>query len=53
MAEKQGQDFMLPALEKEEMNVKYHLRKNIDKLRSRVNTIEREMKNRRYATQTL
>lgn len=52
-AEKQGQDFMLPALEKEEMNVKYHLRKNIDKLRSRVNTIEREMKNRRYATQTL
>ena len=26
------------------MNVKYHLRKNIDKLRSRVNTIEREMK---------
>ena len=53
MAEKQGQDWIIPSLEKEEMNVKYHLRKNIDKLRSRVNTIEREMKNRRYATQTV
>lgn len=52
MAEKQGQDWIIPSLEKEEMNVKYHLRKNIDKLRSRVNTLEREMKNRRYATQT-
>jgi len=53
MAEKQGQDWILSSLEKEEMNVRYHLRKNIDKLRGRVNTIEREMKNRRYATQTL
>jgi len=53
MAEKQGQDWIIPSLEKEEMNVKYHLRKNIDKLRSRVNTLEREMKNRRYATQTV
>ncbi len=52
MAEKQGQDWIIPSLEKEEMNIKYHLRKNIDKLRSRVNTLEREMKNRRYATQT-
>jgi hypothetical protein len=51
-AEKQGHDWIIPSLEKEEMNVKYHLRKNIDKLRSRVNTLEREMKNRRYATQT-
>lgn len=49
MAEKQGQDWIIPSLEKEEMNVKYHLRKNIDKLRGRVTTLEREMKNRRYA----
>jgi hypothetical protein len=47
MAEKQGQDWIVPSLDKEEMNVKYHLRKSIDKLRGRVNTLEREMKNRR------
>jgi chaperonin cofactor prefoldin len=47
MAEKQGQDWIISSLDKEEMNVKYHLRKNIDKLRGRVNTLEREMKNRR------
>ena len=49
IAEKQGHDWIIPSLEKEEMNIKYHLRKNIDRLRNRVNTLEREMKNRRYA----
>lgn len=49
MVEKTGRDYMIPSLEREEMNIKYHLRKNIDRLRSKVNTIEREMKNRRYA----
>jgi hypothetical protein len=53
MAEKQGDDWLIPSLEKEELNVKYHLRKNIDKLRARVNTLEREMKNRRNVTQTV
>lgn len=51
MAEKQGQDWIIPSLDKEEMNLKYHLRKNIDRLRSRVNTLEREMKNRRNVVQ--
>lgn len=51
MAEKQGQDWIIPSLDKEEMNVKYHLRKNIERLRSRVNTLEREMKNRRNVVQ--
>lgn len=50
MAEKSGNYNVIPNLEKKEMNIKYHLRKNIDKLRSRVNTIEREMKNRRNVT---
>jgi len=49
MAEKQGHDWIIPSLDKEEMNIKYHLRKNIDRLKNRVNTLEREMKNRRYA----
>jgi len=49
MAEKQGQDWLIPSLEKEEINVRYHLRKNIDRVRSRVTSLEREMKNRRHA----
>ena len=53
MAEKQGEDWIIPALDREEINVKHHLRKNIDKLKSRVNTLEREMKNRRNVTQTV
>ena len=53
VAEKQGEDWIIPALEREEINVKHHLRKNIDKLKGRVNTLEREMKNRRNVTQTV
>ena len=49
IAERQGESDSLATLDRKEMNVKYHLRKNIDRVRSRVNTIEREMKNRRYA----
>jgi succinate dehydrogenase flavin-adding protein (antitoxin of CptAB toxin-antitoxin module) len=48
-AEKQGNDQALSDWEKKEMNIKYHLRKNIEKLRSKVNVLEKEMKNRRYA----
>lgn len=53
IAEKQGESNVLAILDKKEMNIKYHLRKNIDRLRSRVNTLEREMKNRRYATENI
>ncbi len=52
-AEKKGEDWIIPSLDREEINVKHHLRKNIDKLKSRVNTLEREMKNRRNVTQTV
>lgn len=52
-AEKQGDTQILSYWEKQEMNVKYHLRKNIEKLRSRVNVLEREMKNRRYAKKNI
>jgi hypothetical protein len=40
---------MLASLDRKEMNAKYHLRKNIDRIRSKVNTLEREMRNRRHA----
>ncbi|NBU98871.1 MAG: hypothetical protein EBS19_11790 [Spirochaetia bacterium] len=53
IAEKQGEDWIIPALEREEISVKHHLRKNIDKLKGRVNTLEREMRNRRNVTQTV
>ena len=49
MAEKSGNYQVIQNLENSEINLKYHLRKNIDRLRSRVNTLEREMKNRRHA----
>jgi len=52
-AEKKGEEWIIPSLDREEINVKHHLRKNIDKLKSRVNTLEREMKNRRNVTQTV
>jgi hypothetical protein len=49
IAEKTGNDNMLASLDRKEMNAKYHLRKNIDRIRSKVNTLEREMRNRRHA----
>ena len=48
-AEKSGNQYALSSLNQQEMNIQYHLRKNIDKVRGRVNTLEREMRNRRYA----
>lgn len=46
-AEKFGERYAIRRIEKEEINLKYHLRKAIDKLRGRLNTLEKEMRNRR------
>ncbi len=46
-AEKFGERYAIKRIEREEINLKYHLRKAIDKLRGRLNTLEKEMRNRR------
>jgi hypothetical protein len=46
-AEKYGDRSGAKKIERDEINLKYHLRKAIDKLRGRLNTIEKEMRNRR------
>ena len=48
-AEKFGERSSIKKIERDEINLKYHLRKAIDKLRGRLNAIEKEMRNRRNA----
>lgn len=48
-AEKTGNRSQLKNIEREEITLKYHLRKAIDKLKGRLNTIEKEMRLRRNA----
>ena len=46
-SEKSGDRLSIKEIEKDEINLKYHLRKAIDKLRGRLNVIEKEMRSRR------
>jgi hypothetical protein len=48
-AYKEGQDWLVNSLEKEEVNIRYKMKKPIDRLKQRIVTIEKEIKSRRYA----
>jgi hypothetical protein len=48
-AYKEGQDWLVNSLEKEEINIRYKMKKPIDRLKQRIVTIEKEIKSRRYA----
>lgn len=48
-AYKEGQDWLVDSLEKEEVNIRYKMKKPIERLKQRIVTIEKEMKSRRYA----
>ncbi len=48
-AYKEGQDWLVNTLEKEEVNIRYKMKKPIERLKQRIVTLEKEMKSRRYA----
>ena len=48
-AYKEGQDWLVNSLEKDEVNVRYKMKKPIERLKQRIVTIEKEIKSRRYA----
>jgi hypothetical protein len=48
-AYKDGQNWLVDSLEKEEVNIRYKMKKPIDKLKQKIVTIEKEIKSRRYA----
>jgi hypothetical protein len=48
-AYKDGQNWLVDSLEKEEVNIRYKMKKPIDRLKQRIVTIEKEIKSRRYA----
>jgi hypothetical protein len=48
-AQKGGEDWLIPSLDKEEINIRYYMKKPMDRLRNRISTIEKEMKGRRHA----
>jgi hypothetical protein len=48
-AYKDGQDWLVNTLEKEEVNLRYKMKKPIEKLKQRIVILEKEMKSRRYA----
>lgn len=47
-ARREGDDYLLRNLEKEEVKLSYHLKKPIDKIRYKRNLLDREIKNRSY-----
>lgn len=47
-ARREGDDYLLRNLEKEEVKISYHLKKPIDKIRYKRNLLDREIKNRSY-----
>lgn len=49
-AQKEGQDWMIPSFEKEEINIRYYMKKPMDRLRNRITTLEKEMKIRNYGS---
>jgi hypothetical protein len=49
-ASKEGQDWMIPSLDKEEINIRYYMKKPMDRLRSRISAIEKEMKSRKHGS---
>jgi hypothetical protein len=49
-AQKEGQDWMIPSFDKEEINIRYHMKKPMDRLRSRISSIEKEMKSRKHGS---
>jgi hypothetical protein len=49
-AMEQGQSHLIPNLEQEEIRIRYEFGKPIEKIRSKIATIEREKKSRKYAT---
>lgn len=48
-AYKDGQDWLINTLEKEEVNIRYKMKKPIERLKQRIVLLEKEMKFRRYA----
>jgi hypothetical protein len=48
-AYKDGQNWLVDSLEKEEVNIRYKMKKPIDRLKQKIVTIEKEIKSRRYA----
>ena len=48
-AYKEGQDWLVNTLEKEEVSIRYKMKKPIEKLKQRIVMLEKEMKSRRYA----
>jgi len=48
-AYKDGQNWLVDSLEKEEVNIRYKMKKPIDKLKQKIVTLEKEIKSRRYA----
>jgi hypothetical protein len=49
-AQKEGQDWMIPSFDKEEINIRYYMKKPMDRLRNRISTIEKEMKSRKHGS---
>jgi len=49
-ARKDGQDWLIPTLEQEEMKLRYQTKKPIDKLRRKIMLVEKEIKSRRYVS---
>lgn len=49
-AQKEGQDWMIPSFDKEEINIRYYMKKPMDRLRNRISTIEKEMKGRKHGS---
>ena len=49
-AGKDGNDWLIPTLEQEEMKIRYQTKKPIDKLRRKIMLVEKEIKSRRYVS---
>lgn len=47
-ARKEGQDWLIPNLEKEELRIRYYMKKPIDRIKYKINLIEKEIKMKKY-----
>jgi hypothetical protein len=47
-ARKEGQDWLIPNLEKEELRIRYYMKKPIDRIKYKINLIEKEIKLKKY-----
>lgn len=47
-ARKEGQDWLIPNLEKEELRIRYYMKKPIDRIKYKISLIEKEIKMKKY-----